>query len=107
MDIFTFIFFAVFGSLFIIFLFQMYEKRARNAAAPRLAQAASIVTKRQYVGGGSGVTSTIYYVTFEFVDRSRRELRLSPKEYGLLVEGDQGTLHSQGDRFKGFDRRIT
>jgi Protein of unknown function (DUF2500) len=112
MDISTFVFLFVFAALIIIILFQMYEraikmydKRARNAAAPRLAQAASVVTKRQYVGGASGMTSTLYYATFEFADRGRRELRLSPKEYGLLVEGDAGTLHSQGSWFKGFDRQ--
>jgi Protein of unknown function (DUF2500) len=105
MSIFAFIFFLVFGSLFITYLFQTYEKRSRNAAAPLLAQTALVVTKRQYVAGGSGATSTTYYVTFELVDRRRCELRLSPKDYGLLVEGDAGTLHSQGDWFKGFDRR--
>jgi hypothetical protein len=104
-SIFTFIVFGFFGSLFTICLFQQYEKHSRNAAAPRLRQDALVVTKRQYVGGGSGATSTTYYVTFEFADRGRRELRLSPKEYGLLVEGDAGTLHSQGSWFKGFDRR--
>jgi Protein of unknown function (DUF2500) len=105
MSIFTFIFFLVFGSLFITYLFQTYEKRSRNAAAPCLAQTALVVAKRPYVGGGSGGTLTAYYVTFEFADRRRCELCLSPEDYGLLVEGDAGTLHSQGDWFKGFDRR--
>jgi Protein of unknown function (DUF2500) len=91
--------------LYLIFWFKLGEQRSRNAAAPRLAQTALVVSKRQYVGGTSGVTSTAYYVTFEFVDRRRCELCLSPEDYGLLVEGDTGTLHSQGDWFKGFDRR--
>ncbi len=30
---------------------------------------------------------------------------ISGQEYGQLAEGDRGTLHFQGTRYLGFDRR--
>ena len=50
-------------------------------------------------------TSTTYYVTFEFINKERLELRLSGREYGLLAEGDRGILSFQGSRFIDFKRK--
>lgn len=47
---------------------------------------------------------TAYYVTFEFEDGRREEFSVRGDQYGLLVEGDEGTLQSQGTWFKGFYR---
>jgi len=48
--------------------------------------------------------STAYYATFELVPGNRLELSLSGKQYGMLVEGDTGTLTYQGRRYHGFLR---
>jgi hypothetical protein len=48
-----------------------------NEFSPRLAREAYVVGKRQHVSGFGGQhggnTSTSYYVTFEFLDGSRKE----------------------------------
>ena len=49
--------------------------------------------------------STSYYATFEVESGDRIELPLSGSEYGMLAEGDRGTLSFQGTRFLGFERR--
>lgn len=51
-----------------------------------------------------GIVRTAHYVTFEFDDGSRERFSVRGDQYGLLAEGDAGTLQSQGTRFKGFDR---
>lgn len=50
-------------------------------------------------------TSTSYYVTFEFKNGERLELKLYGKEYGLISEGDRGILSFQGTRFISFERK--
>ena len=50
-------------------------------------------------------TSTTYYVTFEFENGERLELKVSGKEYGLISEGDKGILSFQGTRFISFERK--
>lgn len=79
-----------------------------NASKPLIEQQARVVTKRQSTGGGGGNTSvsTYYYVTFEREDGTRIEFSIAGTDYGLLVEGDQGVLRSQGSWFKGFSRHI-
>ena len=86
----------------------------KNNNAPRLSVPATVVSKRENVSrhhhGGAGVhhhhhhTSTSYYVTFQVESGDRMELHMTGQEYGLLVEGDRGTLHFQGTRYLGFDR---
>jgi len=49
-------------------------------------------------------SSTTYYVTFEMTNGERMELEVPSKEFGMLVEGDQGTLQFQGTRYIGFTR---
>ncbi|MWC30455.1 DUF2500 family protein [Paenibacillus sp. MMS18-CY102] len=77
-----------------------------NQAAELLTEYCHIVSKRTRVSGGDGDSSasTSYYITFEFANRSRTEFRVTPRDYGLLAEGDYGYLTFKGTRFKGFDR---
>ena len=49
-------------------------------------------------------SSTTYYVTFEVQSGDRMELRVPDGEYGMLIEGDKGSLTFQGTRYKGFER---
>ncbi len=82
-----------------------------NNASPRQDRPATIVSKRPHTwGSGTGhgaalsTAHTSYYVTFEFHDRSRLELPVAPRSYGLLAEGDVGMLTHQGTRFIDFVR---
>jgi hypothetical protein len=83
---------------------------AWNNEQPVQTVSARVVSKRTNTRGmgstmnnGSSV-STSYYVTFEQESGERLEFGLSGREYGLLAEGDAGTLTSQGTRYKGFAR---
>lgn len=78
-----------------------------NNQAERLERLACLVTKRQSIRGGgpNSHASTTYYVTFEFEDKSRLELRVKGTIYGQLAEGDQGILTYQGTRFIEFTRK--
>lgn len=87
----------------------------KNNHSPRLDVPASVVTKRADVrhhhhhhAGHSPAphssTSTSYYVTFQFNSGDRQEFSVSGHEYGMLAEGDEGTLTFQGTRFLGFKR---
>ncbi len=48
--------------------------------------------------------STRYYVTFEVASGDRMEFLVPDREYGMLVEGDRGTLCFQGTRYLSFQR---
>lgn len=81
-----------------------------NMLSPQIAREAYIVGKRLRVSGSGGqhggITSTSYYVTFEFLDGSRKEFRVADRQYAYLAERDKGTLHSKGDWFLEFDRHL-
>lgn len=51
-------------------------------------------------------TSTTYYVTFEYTNGQRQEFHVDGTQYGLLAEGDKGTLSFQGTRFIDFKREF-
>ncbi len=49
----------------------------------------------------------VYWVTFELTNGSRLELALKDSsKYGLIVEGDMGTLRYAGKQFIDFERSI-
>ncbi|WP_353617143.1 DUF2500 domain-containing protein [Bacillus sp. E(2018)] len=77
-----------------------------NNKQPVLSVAAEMVTKRSKVSGGSNDSSasTWYFVTFEVESGDRMEFHVKAQEYGMLVEGDRGTLTFQGTRYLGFER---
>ena len=80
----------------------------KNNNSPVLTVDATVVSKRTNVshsGGEHHHTSTSYYATFQVESGSRIELPLSGPEYGMLVEGDVGTLTFQGTRYLGFVRQ--
>ena len=75
---------------------------AWNNGQPVRTQAARVVSRR--VDFGTAETSEAYYATFEMDGGNRQGFGLSEQEYGLLTEGDSGTLTYQGTRYKGFAR---
>ena len=79
-----------------------------NNRAPREQQRAFVLTKRTEVrhrsGNNNNGTATNYFVTFESTNGNRKEFQVNGKEYGLVAEGDIGTLDFQGTRFHSFSR---
>lgn len=116
-------FFILFGLVVIVFVCLFIYSIGKGMAewhsnnhSPQITVAAKIVGKRQNVdvhhhsaGNNSGAhttTSTTYYVTFELEDGKRLEFHVKGRVYGLLAEGDCGTLSYQGTRYLNFERNI-
>ena len=83
---------------------------ADNNSKPVLSEPARLVAKREETSGSvntnsGGSVSTWYYATFEVASSERLEFSIRGGEYGMLAEGDEGTLTYQGTRYKGFQRR--
>jgi len=87
----------------------------RNNHSPILSVKATVVSKRMSVSHHHHnnlnnpamshiMSSTVYFATFEVAGGDRIELRLPDKEYGMLVENDNGVLTFQGTRYKSFER---
>jgi Protein of unknown function (DUF2500) len=95
--------------LILFLLIRSFLQWQANNRQPVLSVSARVVTKRTQVrssgSGDSGITRTYYYCTFEDGTGTRREFRISGREYGQLVEADQGMLTYQGTRYHGFQRR--
>ena len=111
-SIFPFLFITVF--VIVIGTFVMMAVRgvgtwSKNNASPRLTVSAQVVTKRTQVSHhhhqeSMSHTSTSYYVTFQVESGDRMEFSVSGAEYGMLAEGDQGSLTFQATRYLGFER---
>lgn len=101
-----FVMLAVAGGFIFAFI-QIIRSIARNAAnarAPLAERQAKVVTKRTEVWGDH--SRTYYYATFEFEGGERAEYQVTGAQFGLLVEGDAGTLRTQGTAFRSFDRTL-
>ena len=116
-SIFPFLFITVFVIVigtFIVTAVRGVGTWSKNNASPRLTVSAEVVVKRTDVthhshghGGDADFhmsSSTWYYVTFQVESGDRMELAVSGPEYGMLAEGDRGTLTFQGTRYLGFER---
>jgi len=110
---FTIVFVLVIGT-FIVTAVKGIGQWNKNNNSPRLTVPATVVSKRTNVsrhhhGGANGHhhhhTSTTYYVTFQVESGDRMELHVAGHEYGMLVEGDNGSLTFQGTRYLGFERQ--
>ena len=97
--IFVAIAFAILSSIF-----AAAGANAKNNASPILDEHAHVVTKRTAVSGHEN-SFTYYYATFEFENGQRTEFPVKGPEYGMLAEGDRGTLRYQGTRYLGFNRQ--
>lgn len=98
--------FVIVISIFIIEIISSIVRWNKNNQSPRLSVKAKIVGKRTEVSGGARNSSafTRYYITFQVESGDRMELLVDASEYGMMAEGDQGTLQFQGTRFLSFDR---
>jgi hypothetical protein len=117
MDLFTIVplivgagFVLVFG-LILVAVIRGIAQWHYNNQQPVLSVPARVVAKRTEASGSSspnrmGSTSTYYYCAFELPHPERREFWVSGQEYGLLAEGNAGTLTYQGTRYQGFRRKV-
>ena len=111
-SLFQFLFITVFViviGMFIVTAVRGVGTWSKNNASPRLTVSAQVVTKRTQVShhhhqDSMSHTSTAYYATFQVESGDRMEFSVSGAEYGMLAEGDQGSLTFQGTRYLGFER---
>lgn len=107
------VFVVVIGCFLVVMIRGILQWRHNNAQ-PVLSVFASVVAKRLDVSHhhhhdpgnhmNHMTTSTNYYVTFEVDSGDRMEFSVHNREYGMLAEGDAGTLTFQGTRYLGFQR---
>ena len=74
-----------------------------NLSQPTRTRKAKLVSKWTAMNQPGSHQST-YHCTFEFEDGHREEFRVSPVQYGVLAEGDQGELDTKGTLFWDFRR---
>ena len=86
----------------------------KNNHSPKLTVPATVVSRRTAVSHhhhGNEMhhthTSTSYYATFQVESGDRIEFAVPGAEYGMLAEGDRGTLAFQGTRYLNFRREGT
>ena len=84
----------------------------RKKELPLTGLDAVVVAKRSKAKGFGGDRDytrsfmTSYFITFQFNSTNeRQEFRVQEKDYGLIAEGDEGTLWHQGNLFSRFDRK--
>lgn len=103
------VFIALFSTLAVQAAYGITEW-SRNNSLPVEDSTARVVAKRSEVGGGGRLghhhhrVRTFYYAIFELRSGERKEFWVSGHEYGVLVEGDEGTLTHQGTRYHSFRR---
>lgn len=111
-SLFPIMFFLVFGLIIFTFI-KGFKQNMYNNRQPIVPVNAKIVAKRYNVSHHDHndannmhhtSSSTWYYATFEMSNGERMELQVPPGEFGMLAEGDEGTLQFQGTRFISFTR---
>lgn len=114
-DLFLVIFIGLFSvAFFAIFVavIRTISRANKNEKFPQLSTEATVVTKRTDVSSNKTnsidmstyASDTTYYVTFEFPSTDRMEFQISDNEFGMMVEGDRGTLTFKGTRYISFSR---
>lgn len=103
------LFFLVIVVIIVVNIAKGIGQWSYNNGQPVLSSPAQVVAKRTNTSGGGGVNNTSsvrtwYYATFDIEGSERQEFSVSGREYGMLAEGDRGTLSFQGTRYKGFAR---
>jgi hypothetical protein len=106
--------FRSFQTIFVIFVLiaiaAVVIPKLINLSKPVLTREARVIGKRTSVSSSAGTnhmrssTHTWCYVTFQFADGLREEFQTSGSEYGMMAEGDEGTLVSQGTELRSFRR---
>ncbi len=92
--------------MFVFVFVNLIRQNHRNNNSPRLTVPATVVAKRDHRSRSRDHHYASYYVTFQFESGDRMELTVPGAEFGLLCEGDRGTLTFQGTRYLGFEREF-
>ncbi len=105
------VFLLVFGAIAYAVISSIAQWMSDNAAPVETFEA-RVIAKRtkatqhqsanSTTNSSSRWTSHSYFVTFEYSNGQRREFGIKESEFGVLIEGDRGTLTFQGSRYKGF-----
>lgn len=106
--------FVIILSVIVITILKGLAEWHNNNQQPVLTEKAIIVSKRNHTsrrahnhnGHVHHSTNTTYYVTFEFENKDRLELKVPRNKVGYLVEGDFGDLTYQGTRYHDFVRVV-
>lgn len=106
--------FVLIAAMVVVTLARSFREWNHNNQSPVLEVEAGVVSRRtdvshnmHHTGNDMAIhssTSTTYYVTFQVHSGDRMEFRVSGQQYGLIAEGDFGTLTFQGSRFLKFER---
>ena len=88
-----------FISIFVFLFLRTVKQNKKNNQAQLIEEEALVVSKRSQF-----IKVTSYYITFQLSNGERKEFSVSAKNYGLIAEGDNGTLKYQGTRFVSFIR---
>lgn len=116
-NVIPFLIIAMFILVFVILAITAVKAITRwnqNNHSPVLTVTASVTAKRADIthsthsqADNTGMTfssNTTYFTTFEMESGDRMELKVAAAEYGMLAEGDTGSLTFQGTRFLNFKR---
>lgn len=77
-----------------------------NARQPLRSRIASVVARRVQEEQGTGWSpAMLYIVTFQLPDGNMLELSVPEQDYSHLPQGEQGTLKTRGNWYRGFDSR--
>jgi hypothetical protein len=128
MSIFFVLFFIVFLTIIGVFIWRVASvgrAKAQAAAAPEVQAQARVVDKRvEMLGPGNASQAALgssnivrvpmgddsawqlYRITFEQAGGERFELSVPPEQYGLIVEGDAGTVTMKGGDLLSFNREV-
>lgn len=106
--------FALVFGFMIVTLVRGVGEWNKNNHSPKLTVPATVVSRRTAVSHhhhGNEMhhthTATSYYATFQVESGDRIEFAVPGAEYGMLAEGDRGTLAFQGTRYLNFHREGT
>ena len=92
--------------MFIFVFVKLIRQNRHDNKSPRLSVLATVVAKRDHRSYNRNHHYTSYHVTFQFESGDRLELTVPGGEFGLLCEGDRGTLTFQGTRYLSFEREL-
>jgi hypothetical protein len=128
MAIFVVLFFMAFFGVIGLFIYRVASvgrAKAKMAAAPEVQAQGRVVDKRVEtlspghtgvaelgspnvveVPMGDGSAWQLYKVTFEQAGGERFELSVPPEQYGLIIEGDSGTVTMKGGDLLSFSREL-
>lgn len=95
--------FLFLGFVLLFVVIPALVRQARISASPVQTRRARVIAKRMQVWGHQR-TRTNYYVAFELEGGGREEFATSGEQYGILVEGDEGSLTTQGPLLHDFQR---